>query len=290
MKIYFLSSLPCALKIDGEYVGKTDGFERYLNLHLRDGHFIEFVPQGNYLSTAFFLTEDILFHPPEGVKLGHAPYVLIIYANEFHQKTSSFQLVAQKNTTAVYVGGESYQLYFHGKIFDLDGDYKNCEIVEYPTFILVRGGHHACVLSRDGLVFNGKFRSLRYDEREGALTLSRDLCDFLGREEVLTYDCKVYPQLISRKEGSAPREISTGFTTAYFLQSLLFGTPCKELLGEELQTADLKGYFGEFYKVLPVGEEKVALVVAGSVKNVFTLRFFSGTIENGKIVNITRIV
>ena len=63
MKIYFLSSRPCALFLDGEFAGKTDLFERFADVSPKDNVFVRFVPEGA-LPVSFFLTERLRFSPP----------------------------------------------------------------------------------------------------------------------------------------------------------------------------------------------------------------------------------
>ena len=65
MKIYFLSSRPCALTLNDAYFGITDGFERFAEISLKDKLFVRFSPE-NAQPVSFFLTENIRFDPPTG--------------------------------------------------------------------------------------------------------------------------------------------------------------------------------------------------------------------------------
>ena len=67
MKIRFLSSVPCALTIGGEYFGITDDFERFAEISLKDNLFACFSPQ-NALPLGVFLNDRLFFSPPEGVE------------------------------------------------------------------------------------------------------------------------------------------------------------------------------------------------------------------------------
>jgi hypothetical protein len=60
MKIYFLASQPCALKIGGTFFGMVNDFERFAEFSLKDNLFVEFIPE-NALPICFFLNESIRF-------------------------------------------------------------------------------------------------------------------------------------------------------------------------------------------------------------------------------------
>ena len=64
MKIYFLSSRPCALMLGGVFFGMTDTFERFAEIEPKDNVFAEFIPEGA-LPVGFFITEKLRFSPPE---------------------------------------------------------------------------------------------------------------------------------------------------------------------------------------------------------------------------------
>jgi hypothetical protein len=60
MKIYFLSSKPCILTVNGAFFGTVNGFERFAEVSLKDNLFLCFTPE-NALPVNFFLTENIRF-------------------------------------------------------------------------------------------------------------------------------------------------------------------------------------------------------------------------------------
>ena len=68
MKVYFLSSIPCALRINNAYFGTTNLFERFAELSLQDNLFVEFLPEGRQ-PLSFFLTENIRFSAPKGCEI-----------------------------------------------------------------------------------------------------------------------------------------------------------------------------------------------------------------------------
>ena len=64
MKIYFLSSRPCALMLGGVFFGMINRFERFAEIEPKDNVFAEFIPEGA-LPVGFFVTEKLRFSPPE---------------------------------------------------------------------------------------------------------------------------------------------------------------------------------------------------------------------------------
>ena len=82
MKIYFLSSRPCALTVGGAYFGVTDTFERFAELSLKDNLYAQFSPQGA-LPIGVFLTEKLRTEPPENCEVYLLKDGAAIYAKDF---------------------------------------------------------------------------------------------------------------------------------------------------------------------------------------------------------------
>ena len=95
MKIYFLSSMPCALSFNGVHFGVTNLFERFAEISLQDNLFVEFIPQ-NAQPVRFFLTENIRFAPPNGCEVYLLPNALAIHARDFISLPTPLRLIAQK--------------------------------------------------------------------------------------------------------------------------------------------------------------------------------------------------
>ena len=54
MKVYFLSAQPCILTLNGAYFGKTDTFERFIEVSAKDNVYAKFSPQ-NAGDIGFFI-------------------------------------------------------------------------------------------------------------------------------------------------------------------------------------------------------------------------------------------
>jgi hypothetical protein len=92
MKVYFLSSTPCALRVNNLFFGTTNLFERFAELSLKDGLFIEFVPEGRQ-AISFFLTEQIRFTPPKGCEVYLLKDGLAIYCINYSQSTHHIEII-----------------------------------------------------------------------------------------------------------------------------------------------------------------------------------------------------
>ena len=92
MKIYFLSSRPCALTLNDAYFGLTDRFERFAELSLKDGIFVRFTPE-NAQPIGFFLNENIRFSPPVGCEVYLLTNAIAIYARDFPPTDFSLKLL-----------------------------------------------------------------------------------------------------------------------------------------------------------------------------------------------------
>ena len=94
MRIYFLSSRPCALKVGGVFFGAVDSFERFAEINLSDRLFIEFIPE-NALPVSFFLTENIRFEPPQRCEVYLLRNAIAIYARDFPPSDFTLRPITQ---------------------------------------------------------------------------------------------------------------------------------------------------------------------------------------------------
>lgn len=95
MKIYFLSSRPCALMLGGVFFGMTDTFERFAEIEPKDNVFAEFIPEGA-LPVGFFITEKLRFSPPEHCEVYILKDGIAVYASDFPPSDFSLKIVSQE--------------------------------------------------------------------------------------------------------------------------------------------------------------------------------------------------
>ena len=144
MKIYFLSSMPCALSINETFFGTTDDFERFAELALRDNLFIRFAPE-NALPITFFLTEQIRFSAPKGCEVYLLRDSIAIYARDFPPSDFTLRPVAQKRVddclVSVFRQGEvqlSVQNATNYYTAPLSPDFAECEMQMHENLIFLQ--------------------------------------------------------------------------------------------------------------------------------------------------------
>ena len=95
MRIYFLSCLPAALKLNGLYLGTIDGFERHIELDPADSVLAEIVPSDNLQPLNFFLDEKFFKDPPTFVDLYLTDGDAIVYIREYAVKDVTLSVIYQ---------------------------------------------------------------------------------------------------------------------------------------------------------------------------------------------------
>jgi hypothetical protein len=285
MRVYFLSSRPCALKINGEYLGETDGFERYVNLFPRERPFVEWIPRGDALPISFFLTEDILFAPPRGIALYHAQNFLVVYAKDFRFYAPLTLLAATPSVTVFSQGIP--QVLHRNEVVTLSDPFSSCKISEYGNVVLLEGVGALCALFNASVVFNGEAEEWRFDPERQELTVTFPVRDFCGgRATCVWVFAEGRATLLraekTKAEWSAP-------VLCRFLQDLLLQRE-SGLLSAELASSlpRLKEYLGDYSAVFPAYSETTALVACPMRERVFSLKCFSAELAEGKISNIRR--
>jgi hypothetical protein len=286
MRVYFLSARPCALKINGEYLGETDGFERYVDLFPRERPFVEWTPYGNALPLSFALTEDILFAPPQGITLYHAKDFLVLYAKNF-RFYAPLTLLAATPLVTVFSQG-SVQALYGNEVITLGEAFSSCNIAEYGNVILLEGSSALCALYRGQVVFNGEAEKWAFDPKRQELTVTFPLRDFCGGKATCVWLLAGESPSLLRAEKS-----ESGWNVPIlcrFLQGLHTGKGIDELLSSELARSlpQLKGYLGEYSAVFPARSENTAFIACPLRSNVFSLKYFSAEQTDGKISNLRR--
>ena len=95
MRVYFLSYVPAALKLNGIYLGTIDGFERHIELDPNDGVLAEIVPDGNLQPLNFFLNEKFFKSPPKFADVYKTDGDAIVYIREYAAKDISISVIFQ---------------------------------------------------------------------------------------------------------------------------------------------------------------------------------------------------
>ncbi len=302
MKIYFLSSKPCALYVNDAYFGITDGFERFAEVSLKDKLFIRFTPE-NAQPISFFLTENIRFSPPQGCEVYLLRDGIAIYARDFPPVEHALKVIAQKREEQtlvtvfsqgrVQVSIETPDGFF---IATLPPSFCVCEIIFACSLVLLRGGQQLAIFTfRGEQVFLETVREFSIDNDELSLTLP--LSDSLGREARCVY--RLHSEGCERtafsliqaqtREGERDGEKILHELLPYaFFESVLIGAEYENMLSDGLKekAGDIRAFLGEFVAVLPTKEKSACALVKKKKERLYELAYYTVEITDGKISDI----
>lgn len=307
MTIYFLSARTAALKADGIYLGLIDGFEKFLECDPAARHFIEIVPDGEFLPASFILGGEFMKSPPDFADVYTGDGEAIIYIKSFEARGGGLEVIAQRRIspdgglfTLFSEGGRIYlsfdggqaQLYELGEKFAA-ATLKEDDIGGHPVMI-AEGDGYICIFSGEGrLVFRNA--AISYETGEKLKTVTAFATAAGCRAEcVFCYDGEEM-----RLESSATQETrETGDDIMHFafFESILTRADCTKYLCDELkESADkLRGFLGEFVDVviphsrfyLRHGDVRAAGLVYPLSRNRFAIKYYAVELEGGKICNI----
>ncbi len=298
MRIYFLSNRPCALKVNGVFLGFTDGVERFLELSPKDRHLCEFIPlDGNFLPVVFLLNEKIAIAPPTGARVYLLENGLAIYADKFACADGALRVIEQKNLSfgslILFTQGLPQILIEReraSEVIPLNERFFESKIYEFPTAVIVASKNAVCALDGEGTpFFTGETKAWNYDGYTDELRLTTPLNDLCARTAEEVWSCN--PPLLKSRVLSARKSLPENFILCVFLQDLLLNAGAEELLSEELRPAlaDLKTFLGEYESVIASPQSPfTAGVVCPKGERVYEINYFSAEVENGKICNIKK--
>ena len=302
MKIYFLSSQPCALSVGGCYFGLCDQFERFAELSLKDEHYILFQPQGAG-ALGFFLTENIRFTPPQGCEVYLLPDGIAVYARDFPPVDFTLRPLAQireKNTLATLYQQGVLQLSIESEfgffISTLPPSFCNSTLKFCDGLLFVEGENQLAIFSQKGEKLLQE-TTLSYTVEKGELRIQIPLSECLGRTASCVYTLSEHGLMRTSFSLSQTRT-ATGECTQEklreellpfaFFESVLLGGGYQDMLGEELyEKADtLRGFLGEFLAVSVTKDPSVCGLVRKKEKDLYEVDYFKAEVQGGKIVDI----
>ncbi len=305
MKIYFLSSIPCALSVNGAYFGITDLFPRHANAFLKDKLFITFTPE-NACPISFFLDENILFHAPSGVEVYRAPSFIALYAFGFSSLDFTLRTHAQLRTDTalctVFSQGETQcclQTDLGAFTYPLPPSFQTCQLTAQGDFFLLRSADSLAIFHKNG-------RKLFLDQavsftlEENLLKVVSNLSSHLSPTAETSYlltetgaeqiDCVLQsrfpiPPTHETKNGEpAPHPL----LSYAFFESVRLGLDLSPYLCEELLSRqdELKSFLKDFEKVALTRNENECALVYKKGERYFHIDFFQTEIQNGKIIDV----
>ena len=304
MKIYFLSSQPCALRLGGVFFGVTDRFERFAEVSLQDNLFVEFLPE-NALPITFFLTENIRFSPPPHCEVYLLADGIAIYAANFTPNDFTLRTLCQKRIDNVLLTAfsqgrlqlavESPDHTFTAYLPPAFSDF-NAEIS--GEYILVSGTTHT---GKRLLVFrkNGEKtldeQILSYSVSDNVLRAELPLSDRLGRSAICAWALengdfhRTEFTLRTHANDEENNDKTADELIPYaFFESVLIGANYAEFLSDELiPDADkIRSFLGDFVAVVLTDDPFVCGLVRSKGERLYSLAYYRVTLQNGKIIDV----
>lgn len=303
MKIYFLSSQPCALRLSGVFFGLTDRFERYAEVDLRDNIFVEFLPE-NALPVTFFLTENIRFSPPEYCEVYLLADGIAIYAADFTPTDFSLKTLWQQRLgdtlltvflqgrlqLAVQTPQNAFTAYLPPAFCDFSAEI-------YGDYILLSGvtpaGKRLLVFRETGEKLLDE-EILSYSLSGATLHAELPLSERLGRTAVCSWSLENGGFQRTEFTLRAPTKAENATTTPdellpyAFFESVLIGANYAEFLSDELsENADkIVEFLGEFLCVTLTDDPLVCGLVRKKAERLYSLSYYRVTIQNGRIIDV----
>ncbi len=302
MKIYFLSSLPCALTVNDAYFGVVNDFERFAEIELSDSLFLRFTPESAQ-PVCFFLTENIRFQPPRGCEVYLLPDGLAIYAKDFPPDDCTLRPITQAREgdtlASVFMQGNIQFSLQTGADFFVDTlprSFSACEIAFERGLIFLRSPTQLAIYTRAGariFLENVLDYELDGDELLVTLPLAGAFCRTARCRYALTESgCERTQCTLSqpRAVGGSddPAAIRDELLPYAFFESVLIGANYEELLSDGLRpdARKLRAFLGDFIAVTPTRETEVCGLIRKKGERLFSVDYYTVKTENGKITDI----
>ncbi len=298
MKIYFLSSQPCLLTLNGAYFGRTDLFERFVELSPKDNVYAKFSPQGAG-DIGFFINESLRFSPPDGCDVYLLKDGVAVYANRFPPTDFSLRVITQArlNDTlvTVYQQGEiqvSVESAYGLFNATLPHGFFACKVIPFENLIVLEGENTVAIFNEKGEQLLCE-NVLSYEIHEDVFSAVLPLSDRLNRTAECAWkyenSCLSQIQFTLRQSGTNPQDTQAELLPYAFFESVLIGADFAPFLSEELQKKSdfLKDFLGDFISVIVTDTPNVCGLVYRKAERLFDVRYFTATVENGKIADIS---
>lgn len=302
MKIYFLSSSPCELTLNGVFFGITDRFERFAEVNLADNVFAKFTPQGA-LPLGVFLCEELLTSPPTGFEVYLLKDGVALFAKEFPPSDFTLTPIAQErfgeNLITVFRQGVlqlSIQTSKSFFISTLPPSFASCKLSFHADLFFIEGQNQLAVYTKGGkCVFLEQI--LTFEVSENTLNATLPLSDTLGRVAECSYvlsenGCERTKFTLQQRRttdgATEPQKIKNELLPYAFFESVLLGADYAELLSDELKPSakQIKSFLGDFEGVVPTNDPKTCGLVRRKAPRLFELAYFTAQIENDKIIDV----
>jgi hypothetical protein len=302
MKIYFLSSQPCALSLNGTFYGTTDSFERFAEINLSDRIFVKFSPEGAH-PIGFFLTEEILTTPPNGCEVYIIKDGLALRAYDFAPIDCTLYPITQQRfgetVVSVFKQGrvqiaiQSPEGFFTSS---LPPSFSVCTLSKHCDLYFVEGKNHLAVYTNEGkCVFMEEIIS--FSVTENTLNAYLPLSNTLGRVADCTWHLdKTGCQRIQfslrqtyAHDGDTDEVKIRDELLAYtFFERVLLGENYVELLAEDLQpkAEHIVSFLGNYLAVSLTADPYTCGLIQEKSPRLYEVNYFTVRIIEGKIADV----
>ncbi len=295
MKIYFLSSKPCALTVGGVFYGVTDDFERSAEISLSDGVYAQFSPQGAQ-PLGFFINDALPSTPPYGCEVYQLKDGLAVFARDFPPLDFTLRPVAQKRegelVATVFIQGapqlcvQSPSGFFNAT---LPPSFEPCSI-EFPHGLVALRGENTLGVFTNRCQPLLVERVLDYEWTEKGLNATLPLSDRLQRTAKCSWsftenECVLTSFTLRQATGD---QVPCDLLAYAFFETVLLKGDFRESLSEELR-ADADGilsFLGDFVAVTLTKEPNVCGLVRKKGERLFCVDEVAVEIRDGKIVDV----
>lgn len=303
MNINFASCLPAALMLNGVFAGRLNGFEKSVNIDLRENIFAEVCPAGK-LPVGFFINDGLISSPPAGMDIyllggGEALFSLHSFKSADMRLKINFQTRFCENLVTIFSQGGTYlavegQKYFFCEAGDsfVNACAEEKTLAGYPV-LAIRGENKLIIISHTGRqIFANEVESAEFGETLKA-ELPLKTCQNSVAKCEYAYNGEELQLLSSEITDRATAQNSIHIA---FFETLLYGGDCKKYLSESLlpHAANLREYLGNYTAVLLPSAgfcKKYPGVPAAGLcypvkSNLFNVKYFAAELKNGKINNL----
>ena len=296
MKIYFLSSQPCALSLNGIFFGVTDSFERFAEINPADKIYAQFSPEGA-LPIGFFITEAILSAPPSGCEVYLLRDGIALYAKDFPPSDFSLRPIAQErdgNRLATVFSQGSLQLSIESPLgffnATLPPSLTSCKLRFHSDYLLLEGENTLALFTMDckQLLFE---RFIDYSLTESTLSATIPLSERLQRQAKCEWeltDNGCHLQQCTLLQPTVNSQPPADLLAYAFFESVLIGADFTSFLSDGLipDAERIRAFLGDFIAVTLTDEPTVCGIVRKKRERLFTVDYFSVEIQNGKIIDV----
>lgn len=293
MKIYFLSSRPCALTLNGAFFGVTDKFERYAELSLKDDIYAQFSPEGG-LPIGCFLTEALRFSPPERFEVYLLKDGIALYARDFPPADFTLKPLAQAKDNGVLAtlfrqGALQLSIEYAGELHTdtLPDTFEHGSVAFHSGLVFVECENCLAVYAKTGerLLLEAV---LSYSVEENLLRAVLPLSDAFGRTAECAWEltetaCKQTEFTV--RQSAVPKDDLLAYA---FFESVLIGANYAELLSDELrpEAEKLVGFLGDFVAVALTADPKCCGLIKKRGERLYQAAYFTVETANGKIIDV----